>query len=68
MIGAIIAVILAMFLVIFLPLVFTNQLCTAKIGLCYKKSDDPFCAACPTPTPAPVPTPSTTSTYMTWPM
>jgi hypothetical protein len=37
-IGDIIAIVLFLFIVIFLPLVFTNKMCTEGVGLCYKRN------------------------------
>lgn len=63
--------ILTIFLIIWMALTFTNQLCVGPVGfgLCYKSADDPACPACPVcpkapaPSPAPAPTPRTVSTY-----
>jgi hypothetical protein len=36
--GDIIAIVLVLFIVIFLPVVFTNSMCTEGVGLCYKRN------------------------------
>lgn len=36
--GDIIAIVLFLFIVIFLPVVFTNSMCTEGVGLCYKRN------------------------------
>jgi len=62
--------ILTIFLIIWMTLTFTNQLCVGPVGfgLCYKSADDPACPVCPVcpraPAPSPAPTPSTVSTYV----
>ena len=60
--------ILVVFLIIWMSLTFTNQLCTGMVGfgLCFKSANDPACPVCPAPVaaPAPVTAPTTgTSTY-----
>jgi len=61
--------ILTIFLIIWMALTFTNQLCTGPVGfgLCYKSDKDPACPVCPVcpqaPAPSPAPAPHTVSTY-----
>jgi len=60
--------ILTIFLIIWMTLTFTNQLCVGPVGfgLCYKSAKDPACPVCPqapAPSPAPSPAPRTVSTY-----
>ena len=60
--------ILVVFLIIWMSLTFTNQLCTGMVGfgLCFKSPDDPACPVCPAPVaaPSPVTAPTTgTSNY-----
>ena len=63
--------ILTIFLIIWMTLTFTNQLCVGPVGfgLCYKSANDPACPVCPVcprapaPSPAPAPPPRTVSTY-----
>lgn len=49
--------ILVLFLIIWMSLTFTNQLCVGPVGfgLCFKSADDPACPVCPPPAPAPTP-------------
>ena len=62
----IVVAILVIFLIIWMSLTFTNQLCVGPVGfgLCYKSDKDPACPVCPSaPAPAPVTTgPATTGT------
>ena len=62
-IAAVFAGVLVLFLIIWMSLSFTNQLCDS-VGLCYKK-ECPVCPSAPAPSPAPAPAPApTVSTYM----
>ena len=59
-IAAVFAGVLVLFLIIWMSLSFTNQLCDS-VGLCYNK----VCPVCPsTPAPAPAPAPATATGYM----
>lgn len=67
----IIVAILVVFLIIWMSLTFTNQLCTGMVGfgLCYKTCQTPACPVCPAVVAPPVTSPATspaatgTSTY-----
>ena len=50
--GAVFAIFLIIFLIIWMSLTFTNQFCTGKMGfgLCYK-TECPVCAMSPSPSP-----------------
>jgi hypothetical protein len=45
----VVVAILVIFLIIWMSLTFTNQLCTGMVGfgLCFKSPDDPACPVCP---------------------
>ena len=67
----IIVAILVVFLIIWMSLTFTNQLCTGMVGfgLCYKTDKDPVCPVCPVcpavvapPATSPATSPAATST------
>jgi hypothetical protein len=66
-----VVVILVIFLIIWMALTFTNQLCVGPVGfgLCFKSPDDPACPVCPAPVAPPMEPPVTgpaaagTSTY-----